>query len=207
VNLSAKKNGLILVAAAAIVLLIILLWRYTQGGDRASQMGFTPVNEQMQQLIEETAEHSASTNTGASQQGSKPSSKPNIVKGSDHEGLSSSSASSSPNEITDSPTKGLATPAITKKSGAAINEAIKTSPHPSSLPKAASENSGRIDLNTATLEQLDTLPGIGESKAKAILVYRKEKGSFKKVEDLLEVKGIGDKVLAKIKPMVYAAQP
>jgi competence protein ComEA len=207
VNLSVKKNWLFLMAAVAAALLIMLVWRYAHGGERAVQLGFTPVNEQMHKLIEETAEHSASTNTAVTQKGSKASNKPAAAKGSADEDLGSAGASSSLGENTNSPAEGLRSPATTKSSEAGINEAKNTSPKSSPPPIPASENSGRIDLNTATLEQLDTLPGIGESKAKAILVYRKEKGSFKKVEDLLEVKGIGEKVLAKIKPMIYAAQP
>ena len=51
-----------------------------------------------------------------------------------------------------------------------------------------------LDLNTATKEQLDALPGIGPKKAEAIIQYRTEKGSFKSVEQLKEVSGIGEKI-------------
>gem|GEM_PF-2572817 len=63
----------------------------------------------------------------------------------------------------------------------------------------------RLELNTATLEQLDALPGIGASKAKAIVAYRAEAGSFRSVDELIHVKGIGEKLLAKIRPYVYVA--
>lgn len=56
-----------------------------------------------------------------------------------------------------------------------------------------------MNLNTATLEDLQTLNGIGPSKAQAILTYREENGPFKTVEDLLQVSGIGEKSLEKIK--------
>lgn len=62
---------------------------------------------------------------------------------------------------------------------------------------------GLLDLNTATLKQLNDLPGIGESKARAILDYRTKKGRFSKVEELTEVKGIGDKMMEKLKSLVY----
>ena len=56
----------------------------------------------------------------------------------------------------------------------------------------------KININTATLEQLMTLSGIGESKAQAIIAYRK-KNKFKTIEDLKEVSGIGDSIFDKIK--------
>jgi competence protein ComEA len=48
-----------------------------------------------------------------------------------------------------------------------------------------------INLNSATSDQLDTLPGVGPSTAKAIISYRNRKGPFSKVDDLLNVPGIG----------------
>ena len=59
-----------------------------------------------------------------------------------------------------------------------------------------------VHLNTATLDQLNSLPGIGSAKASAILDYRKEHGSFRDVEELRQVKGIGDKLYEKIKEKV-----
>ncbi|MEC0265991.1 helix-hairpin-helix domain-containing protein [Paenibacillus anseongense] len=69
--------------------------------------------------------------------------------------------------------------------------------------QSPSPSTGLLDLNTATLKQLNDLPGIGDSKAKAILEYRLKKGRFSRVEELTEVKGIGDKMLEKLKPFVY----
>ncbi len=60
--------------------------------------------------------------------------------------------------------------------------------------------SGVVNLNTATAEQLMLLPGIGEAKARAILDRRKQGGGFKTVDELVEVKGIGDAALDKIRP-------
>lgn len=55
---------------------------------------------------------------------------------------------------------------------------------------------GKVDLNTATAAQLETLPGIGAAKAEAILSYRRENGSFRSAEELKKVSGIGDATYA-----------
>ena len=59
--------------------------------------------------------------------------------------------------------------------------------------------SGKVSLNTATLDELMTLPGIGESKAQAIIEYREEVGAFQNIEELKEVSGIGDTIFDQIK--------
>ncbi len=56
-----------------------------------------------------------------------------------------------------------------------------------------------ININTATKEMLLTIPGIGESKAKAIINYRETKGNFKSIEDIQNVDGIGSKLYEEIK--------
>ena len=56
-----------------------------------------------------------------------------------------------------------------------------------------------ININLATIDELLTLPGIGEAKAKAIIKYREENGNFQKIEDILNVEGIGQKLYEDIK--------
>ena len=59
-----------------------------------------------------------------------------------------------------------------------------------------------ININTASLEQLMTLSGIGESKARSIISYRKENGNFNEIEDITKVSGIGQALYEKIKDYI-----
>ncbi len=69
------------------------------------------------------------------------------------------------------------------------------------VPGAAGET-GPIDLNAATPAQLDTLPGVGPSLAAAIIAERERRGGFTSVDQLRDVRGIGDKRFADLKPLV-----
>ena len=73
-----------------------------------------------------------------------------------------------------------------------------TATAPTSDPSPTTSAALMININTATLEQLDLLPGIGPVTAQAIIDYRTEFGPFETPEDLLNVKGIGEKKLAAI---------
>ncbi len=59
---------------------------------------------------------------------------------------------------------------------------------------------GVVNVNTATPAQLELLPGVGPARARAIIEHRKKSGAFKRVEDLIEVSGIGESALARIRP-------
>ena len=72
----------------------------------------------------------------------------------------------------------------------------------STNPNVSNSKQGTININTATLEELQTIKGIGKKKAEAILQYRKEHGAFRTKEDLLQVKGIGKKALEAIESQV-----
>ncbi len=68
--------------------------------------------------------------------------------------------------------------------------------------KAAGAAPAILNLNTATAEQLDSLPGVGAKMAARIIEYRQKNGPFKKIEDLMNVRGIGEKNFLKLKPLI-----
>lgn len=79
---------------------------------------------------------------------------------------------------------------------AAAQEGRKTAPAPAVTT---------INLNTANASQLEGLPGIGKAVAERILEYRLKSGGFKKVEELMNVRGIGEKNFLRLKPLVMVA--
>jgi competence protein ComEA len=68
--------------------------------------------------------------------------------------------------------------------------------------KARATAANPVNLNSASAAQLQTLPGIGVSAAQRIVEYRQKNGSFKKIEELMNVKGIGEKSFLKLKPLI-----
>ncbi|MBW7641834.1 helix-hairpin-helix domain-containing protein [Geobacillus thermoleovorans] len=82
----------------------------------------------------------------------------------------------------------------------AKDEAAPASDAVGKSPSDGARDGPQVAVNTATEEELMQLPGIGPAKAKAIIAYREEHGPFQRVEDLLNVTGIGEKTLEKLKP-------
>jgi competence protein ComEA len=68
--------------------------------------------------------------------------------------------------------------------------------------EAAAKLTGVVNLNTATADELQLLPGIGAARAQAVIGLRKQRGGFKSVDELKDVKGIGDSALEKLRPFV-----
>lgn len=64
------------------------------------------------------------------------------------------------------------------------------------------ESSDKININTASVEQLTILTGIGETKAAAIIAYREKNGSFSSIEEIMNVSGIGEKTFEDIKDFI-----
>lgn len=80
---------------------------------------------------------------------------------------------------------------VVPKKGEEVNSELAQTPTPH---KKEVEKEGKVNINTATVEELKTLKGIGEKKAEAIIEYRKKNGSFKNKEELMKVRGIGKKL-------------
>ena len=86
---------------------------------------------------------------------------------------------------------------------------------PKAAPKAPSKTDAKaeakadsvVNLNTASAADLEALPGIGKSTAQRIVEYRQKSGGFKKIEELMNVKGIGEKSFLKIKSRLTVAAP
>ncbi|HEY7113941.1 MAG TPA: helix-hairpin-helix domain-containing protein [Thermoanaerobaculia bacterium] len=72
---------------------------------------------------------------------------------------------------------------------------------------APAASAGKVNINQATAAQLALLPRIGEKVADRIVDYRKEHGNFARPEDLMEVKGIGEKLFVSLKPYVTVSGP
>jgi comEA protein len=73
--------------------------------------------------------------------------------------------------------------------------------------KAKPTATSPVNLNTATTAELQTLPNVGPAVAARIIEYRQKNGGFKKIEDLMNIKGIGEKRFLKLKPLVTVAPP
>jgi len=93
---------------------------------------------------------------------------------------------------------------------AAIPAVAQQKPTPSSSKPVAAKTvaapGAPVNLNAATQAQLEALPGIGPKAAERILEYRQKNGSFKKIEDLMNVKGIGEKSFLKLKPLLTVTE-
>jgi competence protein ComEA len=149
-----------------------------------------------------------------SEQLAPPSSKPAPTPAaSGSPGTEDNSASTSSTDVATPEEKFADTPPSATSAGSAVQGFLspQTKPGPSNpLPPAQQyaekPKAVRVDINKATVTQLQALPGIGSTLAQRIVDYRKQHGPFKSVAELNNVKGIGEKKLADIKPWAYVGQ-
>ena len=65
----------------------------------------------------------------------------------------------------------------------------------------------KLDLNQATVEELDTLPGVGPEIARRVVAFREKNGAFKRIEDLMNVRGIGEKTFLRLRDRIMVKAP
>jgi competence protein ComEA len=90
--------------------------------------------------------------------------------------------------------------------GLAVSAPVAVAAPAASTSKAAPGTVVPVDLNQASESELTAVPGIGPATAQRILEFRKEHGPFTQVDDLLKIKGIGEKSLEKLRPYVKVAK-
>ncbi|WP_051620514.1 ComEA family DNA-binding protein [Paenibacillus sp. UNC451MF] len=160
-------------------------------------------NDDMQRLLTEQAEQKAGQK-GTSGRGDANNSQAAPKNSSGSAATKEASAKSQESEakeqaVTSAPADKEASSNGLQPSADAATEPVSSA----SNSLSTSSQDSKLNINKATEKELDALPGIGESKAKAIVAYREKLGGrFKSVDQLLDVKGIGDKLLAKMKPYI-----
>lgn len=189
-----KEKVILTICGGVGVLLFVLMWILPQFAKE--EAGWQAINQLVEERILE--EQPKPTAREEKQQGQKEAANPNVASSN----TESNNPQTQPNQAAGESSEQVSAPAA-EGSLKQPKQALEAEQTASAARPPAVKPEGSIDINTATEEELTSLPGIGPAKAKAILAYREQRGRFKKPEDLLEVKGIGPKMLAKMKDKLY----
>ena len=87
-----------------------------------------------------------------------------------------------------------------------LASAAPTAAAPAAAPKSAASEARPIDLNTADLAALESVPGIGKSLSQRIVSFREKNGPFQSVDDLLKIQGVGEKSIQKLRPYLTVSK-
>lgn len=197
------RNRLILyIGLAGVILVVVLVLMIVFSRTNPVGQSITELNASMEQLLNQQSQDKASQGkktTTQSEATIKPSDapvntpiNPNATSSNTSSNMSTSDQSSVSSTAPSPASSGI-------QSGTSSEAPIQASK--GQVPSSAD----KLDINTATAEQFDELPGIGPSKAKEIVKYRDANKRFNSIDELTNVKGIGPKILEKLRSLVYVA--
>lgn len=197
-----RAAGILALAGAAVLGYVLL-----QPTGSADIPGWEPVNAQVAKALGDAAgAGSPATTAAAAGAQSSPSAEGSAKAGAPSAGQAASDSPAGQAGAVGASTAGTAAAGqpSANGSGQAAPPAADSSAGASGVAAtgASPDSSEKLNLNEATAEQLDALKGIGPAKAQAIVDYREQQGPFHSVYDLLQVKGIGSKLLAGIRAEV-----
>ncbi|MGG6314058.1 ComEA family DNA-binding protein [Paenibacillus macerans] len=198
------RREFMLTAVASAVVGAGLMLLAVGGGKPAGIEGWMPINAEVAATVDEQGRGKSDSGGAASDAGAKADVNREVPDaGQGSAGMAAEGAKSIPAAGTNAAT-GSGTHLSADGPGGAATGSGKVSASAAGADAASgyATKTSQISINRAGLAELQNLPGIGEKKAQAIIDYRNEHGDFGSVGELTKVKGIGDKMLEKMKPYI-----